>query len=459
MLRSLLLLFVYLAFLGLGFAAPFVLTLGYVWVDTFQPQYVAYVILNSLPVSLIMGSAAILAYFALDRRSPPRLNLASVLHVMMAVWVTLTLVWAEVPSAAWDKWDWAFKTLVFSAFIPLVIRSRVQIEAFAQIYVFALAANFIPYGVKTLISGGGYGVNLGLQSGNAGLAEGGQLSTLCLMTVPLMLFLGRHAILVPKSRLMPLAYLGVAGLAVATALGTYERSAFIGLLVLAAYMWLRSQHKLRFGLLIAVLGIAGFYVQSQSWSARISTIGELGGESSTLVRLLVWRWTLGYVATHPLGGGFSTYIINHIELPGGAIQFGRAFHSIYFEMLGEQGIPGFVMFVLLSFSTIFGLHRVAKRTRKVPHLAWCADFSDALQSGLMVFMTAGAFVGIAFQPMYWFFIAMSISLRQYVLRVERESAAPVAVTGRWQGSAGAAARSSWRPDRIGQTAAVRPRTP
>jgi hypothetical protein len=76
-----------------------------------------------------------------------------------------------------------------------------------------------------------------------------------------------------------------------------------------------------------------------------------------------------------------------------------------------------------------------------------------------VFMTAGAFVGIAFQPMYWFFIAMSISLRQYVLRVERESAAPVAVTGRWQGSAGAAARSSWRPDRIGQTAAVRPRTP
>ena len=69
--------------------------------------------------------------------------------------------------AGWPKWDWAFKTVMFSAFIPLVIRSRVQIEAFVQIYVLTLAANFIPFAAKVLISGGGYGRNLGLMAATA----------------------------------------------------------------------------------------------------------------------------------------------------------------------------------------------------------------------------------------------------------------------------------------------------
>ncbi len=51
MLRSLWLLFVYVSFLGLSVTAPFVATLGYVWVDTFQPQNVAYIMLNQLPLS------------------------------------------------------------------------------------------------------------------------------------------------------------------------------------------------------------------------------------------------------------------------------------------------------------------------------------------------------------------------------------------------------------------------
>ena len=174
-----------LGFVGLGFSAPFVATLGYVWVDTFRPQEVAYILLNQLPVALIMGVVALGSYFLLDRARRPGCRMETGLQAAMAIWVTLTLFWAEVPEAAWDKWDWAFKTLLFATFVPFVIRSRVQIEAFAQIYVLSLAANFVPFGVKTLISGGGYGMNLGLQQGNSGLAEGGLLSTVCLMAVPL----------------------------------------------------------------------------------------------------------------------------------------------------------------------------------------------------------------------------------------------------------------------------------
>jgi hypothetical protein len=69
-----------LSFLGLGIATPFVMTLGYVWVDTFRPQDVAYLILNELPVAFIMGAGAFMTYFLLDRRSPPPLTLQSALQ-------------------------------------------------------------------------------------------------------------------------------------------------------------------------------------------------------------------------------------------------------------------------------------------------------------------------------------------------------------------------------------------
>jgi len=139
--RSLWLLILYLGFVGLGVSTPFVAALGYVWVDTFRPQEVAYILLNQLPVAMIMGVVAIGSYILLDRRSPPRLSLETTLQATMAIWITLTLLWAEVPDAAWTKWDWAFKTLVFATFVPFVIRSRVQMEAFAQVYVLSLAAN------------------------------------------------------------------------------------------------------------------------------------------------------------------------------------------------------------------------------------------------------------------------------------------------------------------------------
>jgi probable O-glycosylation ligase (exosortase A-associated) len=436
-LRSLWLLFVYISFLGLSTQAPFVATLGYVWVDTFSPQSVAYIILNQINVAMIMGATAFGTYLLLDRRSPPRLSAETMLMAAMVIWVNLTMIWAQAPDAAWEKWDWAVKTLAFSTFIPLVIRSRVQIEAFAQTYVFSLAANFVPFGVKTLISGGGYGTNLGLEGGNSGLSEGGLLSTVCLMAVPLAIHLAQHSQLIPRIKLMPLAYWGLAGLAVVTAIGTYERSALIGLVVLGAYMWTRSRHKLGFGIVTIIVACLVVYTTSSAWNARISTIGNFEQENSAYVRILVWRWTLGFVATHPLGGGFQTNVIDHIELPATATspavqEFGRAFHSIYFEMLGEQGYPGLAMFLILSAITFIKLRRLARKARDYPELEWVGSLSSALQSGLAVFLTSGAFVGIAFQPMFWYFIAMSISLNAYMRRVENQEAKPISG---WRGIA------------------------
>jgi putative inorganic carbon (HCO3(-)) transporter len=416
--RSLFLAIVYLVFLGAGMAAPFVFTLGYAWVDTFRPQEISMILLRQIPVAQIMGIGAIGGYFFMDRRSPPRVTLMTVLTLLMAIWVTLTLTWAEDPSLGWVKWDWAFKTVVFAAFVPFAIRSRVHIEAFVQTYVFSLAGNIVPFGLKTLISGGGYGRNLGLMGGNSNLAEGGLLSTICLMSIPLALYLSKHTLLLPRTRLISLGYIGLAGLAVVTALGTFERSALIGLAVLGMFLVVWSRHKILFAIIGAGLGAGLLYLSSAAWLGRMGTISGLGTtEDSGMTRILVWKWTLGYAIEHPFGGGFGAYVASRIEFPDGSVVFGRAFHSIWFEVLGEQGWIGVGLFIGLAALSFFSLRRASRLARTLPDMVWCVDLAHALQAGLVTFLACGTFVGIAFQPMFWYFTALSISLSEYVRRV------------------------------------------
>ncbi len=269
MLRSLWLTAIYLFFLACGLSAPFILALGYVWVDLFQPQYIAFIILNDAPVALIMGAAAVIFYVLQDHRDRPNLTSVNLLQILIAIWASLTLIWAVSPTSAWAKWDWAFKAMAFAAFLPWVIRSKVQIESFVQIYVVSLAANFVPFGLKTLISGGGYGVNLGLVNGNSGLGEGGQLSTVCLMAVPLALFLAKHNTLLPKTKFTTPGFLVLAGLALVTALGTFERSALIGLVTLGLFMFAKSKHKAALGFVLLVMATVVLYMTSASYLQRM----------------------------------------------------------------------------------------------------------------------------------------------------------------------------------------------
>lgn len=278
MIRSLLLFLVFVAFLAGGFAAPFVFSLGYIWVDGFRPQEVSYSILTELPVSMIMAVAAIGGYFVLDRRFPPKPSAQLVLTLLLAVWVTLTTNWAEVPDPAWIKWDWAFKTIVFSAFIPYVFRSSIQIEAFALIWMLALSANILPVGAKTILSGGGYGHALGLVAGNSGFAEGSTLAAISLMMVPIFIFLRQHGQIIPRTLFTSLGYIAAIALSIAAAVGTYERTALVGAVVMGGHLWWHARRKLFFGVIAAVTVLAVGGITSQRWIERMSTVQTFDSE-------------------------------------------------------------------------------------------------------------------------------------------------------------------------------------
>jgi probable O-glycosylation ligase (exosortase A-associated) len=422
--RDLAIILTYVSFLTIGTMSPFVLSLGYVWVDLFAPQYLGWSPLSFIPVSFVMGAAAVAAYLLLDRRAPPRITWATLLFLAIGLWITATTSWAARPIESWAKWDVAFKALMFATFIPFVVRSRVQIEAFAHVYVFSMSAHILPWAVKTVITGGGYGQSLGLVGSNViWLSESSAVATIGIMALPLLLTLRRHSLLLPRGRIRDVVYLGTAMGGLFASIGTFARTAIVGFGVLGIAMFLRSKRKAGFLLAAAVVGAGLFAVTSDKWTARISTIEDFSSENSAQVRILVWRWTLDYVAQHPFGGGFRVWLTSHISFAGAGPnapaveQTGRAFHNIFFAVLGEHGYPGLFLYGLLIIVLFASLGRVIKLTALQPAHEWAHDLAKALQITIAVLLSCGNFIDISFEPLVWYLFTMVVCLREYVRRV------------------------------------------
>jgi O-antigen ligase len=165
-------------------------------------------------------------------------------------------------------------------------------------------------------------------------------------------------------------------------------------------------------------------LKDTAWGSRMSTIDSFEKESSAAGRLKVWEWTLGFVADHPLGGGFDAYKLNRIASVNGLGDVtyyepgafrGKAFHSIYFEVLGEQGIVGFAVYISIMALTFLRLRRIRIVTRSRPELAWANDMALKLRDALAALMVGGLFIGIAYQPFIFYLVAITVSLGELLL--------------------------------------------
>lgn len=407
--RGIFLLGVILLLLLWGFRAPILFVLAYVWASIFTPQHVAYSIIKSIPISLIFAVLAIGAFFALKKVDYVRWRAQSVITGMMAVWMTITLLWAVAPEGAYYKWDWAIKSIAFTVIIPHFLRDRQDFEAFIWTVLAAGMAHCIPFGAKVILSGGGYGMPLGLVSGNSGYGEGSTLAMFSVSLIPMAVYLFLHQTLLPQKRLAKWMLGSFVVFLLLTAIGTYARTALVCLAVLSACLVFYGKRRLLSILLIAILAAIAYQFIDAGWLERMSSIND-DSETSAMGRVAVWKWVMEYVATHPWGGSFDMYRINTyaMELPDGSVLQveGKAFHSIYFEMLGEGGIPGFLMYATLIGLTLFAFMRHS-RVLAATGEPWLGDAGRYLLIATLVFLAGGAFIGVAFQSYFYYLAALS----------------------------------------------------
>jgi probable O-glycosylation ligase (exosortase A-associated) len=410
--RSLYLTLIYMAILALGIQSSFLFVMGYVWVDIFTPQLLAYSILPSVPVSMILGICVFISFFRLPRDVHVPVRDVTIMVGIFGIWMTMTLLWAAVPDAAYDKWNWAIKNILISCLIPFFLRGRHHIEAFLWTLVLSGIAHCLPFGAKVLLSGGGYGMPLGLINMNQGYGEGSTLAMFAISLIPMCMYLYKWQTLIPYPRLTRWMLIVFMVMALLTSVGTYARTGLVSIGVLGLLLILRSKNKVRYLVVLSVAALIVMSVSSDQWVGRMSTIGD-GSEGSAMGRVAVWMWTLNYVSTHPFGGSFDVFRINEMTmtLADGSLLAveAKAFHSIYFEILGETGIPGFLLFLAIVLRARSYFVKAKKAVLK-PDDAWLNDAGMYLLFTLYVYLAGGAFIGVGFQSYFYYLAALSVAL-------------------------------------------------
>lgn len=351
------------ALLALGLRRPFVWVLAYLYIDILTPQRISWGLLASLPISLIAFLLAFGGWLMIDPKTDSRFTLRQGLIALLLVYCGLTTLTADYADSAVEKWAWVWKALFFAIFLPLTLRTRLRIEAAALTIVLTVGAIVICGGIKTLAGGGGYGTLRLFVADNAGIYEGSTLSTISIAIVPLIWWLARFGTIFPRGRLVTMFAAALTFAALLIPIGTQTRTGLLCIALLGVLSLRAVKRRFLYLAMGGVLALAAIPFLPESYTKRMSTIENHQSDQSASTRVAVWMWTLDYVQDHPFGGGFDAYRGNRLRVPTSKAvgshnnvtiqteyheEVGRAYHSAYFEMLGEQGYPGFLLWAWIN---------------------------------------------------------------------------------------------------------------
>ncbi len=451
----------FVAFLGLLFLLalkrPFLFTLAYAYIDIVSPQRLSYFLLNSIPISQIAAAAAIGSWALLDNKRHFTITPRQWLMLFLLGYCGATTTYADFPIEAYDKWDWAWKALAFAIFLPWLLRTRLRIEAMLLFMTLSLSTIVVVGGIKTAMSGGGYGALNLMVDNNSGLYEGSILSTFAIATIPVILWFMRFGTIFPVAARPPAApgapkagfsfdhpmlvklYGGALIFAcLLIPIGTEARTGLVCIALLGVLTLRDAKRRLLYIAGAGLLGLAAIPFLPTSFTNRMETIQGYQADESAGTRLAVWGWTLEFVQRRPFGGGFEAYRQNRIQVQTVNAQTsgefsvvatrtqadqGRAWHSAYFEMLGEQGWPGLILFLLIHGIGLTRMELIRRRYRRAEgEDEWIAPLATALQHFQIIYLLGALFVAVAFQPFIWMAIGVQIGFDGWLRRREREQA-------------------------------------
>jgi putative inorganic carbon (hco3(-)) transporter len=430
------------AIMLLAFKRPFLFTLVYAYIDIVSPQRLSYFLLNSIPLSLILFVLAVLGFLASDDKRDVRIAPRWVLLLMLLAYCGYTTTVAAEPVAALEKWGWVWKALVFAAFLPLTLRTKLRIEALVLTMVLCASALIVTGGIKTAAGGGGYGSLVILIDDNSGLFEGSIISCVAITIIPLILWLAKHGTIFKPDWKVRLYAAALIFACLLIPVGTQARTGVVCIAVLGLLLLRYARYRMLYLGGVALLGLAAIPFLPSSFTERTDTIKNYKADESASTRLAVWAWTWEYVKEHPMGGGFEVYRQNRIrydiaqgtkqgELPPvdapevkEIVDQGRAFHSSYFEMLGEQGFPGLIIWLIIQLGGVWRMEVIQRmyRKRDRPDESWVAPLATALQNAQIIYLVGSLFVGIAFQAYFFMLTALQIGFDTYLARRRKEAA-------------------------------------
>ncbi|HSC07982.1 MAG TPA: putative O-glycosylation ligase, exosortase A system-associated [Steroidobacteraceae bacterium] len=388
--RDLLLLLIMAGLLPFILARPTTGVLVWSWLGYMNPHRLTWGFAYDFPFVLV---AALLTLVAMPfSKQPKRMpwSRLTVIWLLWVVWMCITTLVALNPVDAIPEWERTMKIQLMVLATLLLMGEREHIHRL--VWVIALSIGFfgIKGGLFTILHGGSY---LVMGPPGSHMAGNNEIALALLTVLPLF----RYLQVTSDNIWIKRAMLACMFLCAASILGSWSRGALLGGAAMFFVLWLKTRNKWLSGAAIVVALVAFLAFLPEGWFDRMSTIKDYRADQSAMGRLNAWGFAINLAGERPLvGGGFRAFtpelFLKYAPTP---TDFHDA-HSIYFEVLGEQGYVGLMLYLMLALVSFRTCMRIRAKTAGRAELAWANELASMIQVSLVGFAVGGAFLGLAY---------------------------------------------------------------
>ena len=405
---------------------PYFGVLMWYWVTYFNPHKFTWGIAYDFPVAMVIAIPTLIGtVFA--RKSLRSLGTReSVMLLMLWAWFAIVYIHAQgVPLFTGNMADAAIemshmsKIFLFTIVLILLVTSKQKVRWVLMVTACSLgllAVKGALFGIRT----GGARV---WGPPDSFLSDNNAFGLALNMAIPLLFFLARSE----KNKWVKLSLHIMFLSAIVGVVLTYSRGGLLGLIMVTAAIIAKTRHKFVGAALVVVAVFLVIGYAPDAWMSRMGQFANGDLDGSAEQRLVSWgtAWNLSH--DYPLGGSFDALpnvdVFQRYEtkpLPGGFLSSGP--HSIYFQLLADQGFPGALLFLAIIASSFWSLWSVMRQARARASTSYLEDYAYMTGASMLGFMVSGAFLGFAYLDVIYEMIGLAIVLKM-LLRTELETEA------------------------------------
>ena len=387
----------------------------WIWLSVMNPHRLSYGFAYGLQFAAATAAITFigLALTKDDRRLP--LTPPVVALGLFTMWMCVTSLFPYHEGAGYDMWSRVMKIMLMTFVAMALIHSKRQIHWVVWTIVFSLGFYGTKGGLFTLLNGGAY---LVWGPGGSFIEGNNEVALAFVMTIPLM----RYVQLGFTKRWQRTAMTCVMVLSAFAAIGSHSRGALLAIAAMSVFLWWKSRNKFVMGLALGMAGLVMLSFMPAEWFERMQTIQTFDEDSSAQGRINAWWMAFNLARDRFLGGGFEIYDV---------VMFGHyapnpldvhAAHSIYFQVLGEHGFLGLLLFMSIGAFTWRAAGQAKRHAKGIAELGWVGNLMDMVKVSMVGYGVGGAFLSLAYFDVPYYMIVIVVATRALVMAAEKSQA-------------------------------------
>lgn len=405
--RDLIILAIVIVVAAIAIWRPWIGVLLWTWISIMNPHRYSWGIAYDAPVAAIAAVSVLIGFLFTRYRQSPFQGTPVVIFLLFFLWMTLSWLMGYDPTGDYPQWDKVMKIYLMTFVALMLLNHKQKIIAFAWVTVMSLAILGAKGGLFTLLTAGSYRV---WGPPDSFVADNNHFALALITTIPLLHFLQLQL----RAGWLRHAMLAMMVLCAIAAIGSYSRGALLAIAAMTTVLWWRSEKKVLLGLAIVFIVMVFLPLMPETWWARMETIQTYETDHSAIGRLNGWAVAWQVAQHHFFGGGMSYQHQYFFSLYGVYNTDVIAAHSIYFQILGNHGLVGLLLYLLLWIATYRSAGWLRKQGKTTPQAKWAGELGAMAQVSLVGFAVGGAFLSMPYFDLPYNIMVMVVLARKWV---------------------------------------------